>query len=142
MSSQTDEHRRAQRRVLIGPGALAVLAIAVFTLRCSPPQTTTPAAEERAVALNGAVSCSGDEIQITNNGGADWSDARVEIDSKYSRVIASIPLQQTVTLPTSGFTDSNGKPFNAASMKCQSADIQAFVKGGRGHLTATNLGGH
>jgi hypothetical protein len=141
MNSRSDEHRRAQRRVLIGICVVAVLAVAVFLLRRPASQATTVKEMDVDVTLNGAVSCSGDAIQITNNGGVGWMDARVEINSKYSRVVPSIPQNQTVTLPTAEFTDSNGKRFNPAAVECQSADIQAFVRGGRGHLTVANLGG-
>jgi len=116
---------------------VAVLAGAGFMLWRSPAQSTQ--AEAPDVALNGSVSCSGDAIQITNNGAAKWMDARVGIDSKYSRVIPSISPNETVTLPTTGFTDSNGRRFDPASMKCQSADVQAFVGRALGHLTAANL---
>jgi hypothetical protein len=137
MNSRTDEHRRAQRRVMIGIGVVAVLAAAGFLFRRSAPPPTP--AEPPEVALNGSVSCSGEAIQITNNDDANWMDARVEIDSKYARVVPEIPRRQTVTLPTTGFTDSSATRFDPASMKCHSADIQAFIRGGRGHLTAANL---
>lgn len=137
MSARADEHRRAQRRVLIGFVVLVVLIAGVIYARRSKSQP--PVQELPEVALNGAVSCSGDAIQVTNNDSANWLDARVEINSKYSRIVPSIPPRETITLPTSELTDSNSQPFNPASMKCQSADIQAFLHGSRGHLEAANL---
>jgi hypothetical protein len=138
MSGRTEEHRRAQRRVLIGFGVVAVLAAGGIFARRSVSQ---PKAEELPdVALNGAVSCSGNSIQVTNSDSSNWLDARVEINSKYARVVPSIPPRQTVTLPAAQFTDSNGKPFApSAAATCQSADVQAYVAGGRGHFQTTNL---
>jgi len=139
MSERSNEHRRAQRRVLIGWGVVAVLAVAALLVRRSA--VSQPKIEEMPdVALNGAVSCSGDAIQITNNDSANWMDARVEINSKYARVVPSIPPRQTVTLPAAQFTDSNGKPFApSGATTCQSADVQAYLLGGRGHLKMANL---
>jgi hypothetical protein len=137
MSGRTGEQRRAQRRVLIGFGVVAVLAAGGIFARRSVARPKIQEAPE--VTLNGSVSCSGDAIQVTNNDASNWLDARVEINSKYARIVPSIPPRQTITLPTSGLTDSNSQPFNAASMKCQSADIQAYVHGGRGHFQTTNL---
>jgi hypothetical protein len=139
MNNRTEEHRSAQRRVLIGFGVVAVLAGAGVIARRS---VSHPKAEEPPdVALEGAVSCSGNEIQVTNNGSAGWMEVRVEINSKYARIVPAIAPDQNVTLPTAELTDSNGTHFDPASMKCQSADIQAFVRGGQGHLKVANLEG-
>jgi hypothetical protein len=78
-------------------------------------------------------------VQVTNNDNSNWLDARVEINSKYARIVPSVPPKQTITLPTSELTDSNNRPFNAALMKCQSADIQAFLHGSRGHPETASL---
>ena len=138
MSERTREHRRAQKRVLIGWAVVAVLIVGFLVARRSV--VSQPNIEEMpAVALNGSVSCSGAAIQITNNDAFGWMDARVEVDSKYARTVPSIPPRQTVTLPTSELTDSNGGRFDPATMKCQSADVQAYMRGGRGHFTAANL---
>jgi len=137
MSEQASQHRRAQRGVLIGLGLVVVLAgVAVIARRSLVhPQTEEPP----EVTLNAAVSCSGGEVQVTNNDTATWMDARVEIDSKYARVITAIPAGQTVTLTGAQLSDSSGNRFNPLSMKCESADIQAFLRHGRGHFSSVNL---
>jgi len=141
MSEREDEHRRAQRRVLIGWGAVAVLAVAVVVARPSAVVSQPKIEELPEVALNGSVSCSDDAIQITNNDAASWLDARVEINSKYARIVPAISPYQTITLPASKLTDPAGRGFDGASAKCQSADIQAYVRGARGHFKTANLDG-
>src|SRR6185437_12206703 len=140
MSERTQEHRRAQKRVLIGWVVVAVLAGAAVVARRSAVSHQPKSEVIPEVALNGAVNCSGDAIQITNNDAANWTDARVEINSKYAHIVPSIPPRETVTLPAAQFTDSNGKPFtSSAGTTCQSADVQAYMAGGRGHFKTTIL---
>jgi hypothetical protein len=140
MNDRTSEHRRAQRRVLIGLGVVAALAGAGVIARRSVSQPKI--VEPPDVALNGSVNCSGDAVQITNNDATNWLDARVEINSKYARIVPSIPPGQTVTLPAAQLTDSSGNPFApSATAKCQSADIQAYMRGARGHFKTANLDG-
>jgi hypothetical protein len=138
MNSRNEEHRRAQRRVLIGWVVVVALGGAGVVARHS--MVAQPKIVEMPdVALNASVSCSGDAVQITNNDSASWMDARVEINSKYARIVPAISAGQTVTLPTSQLTDSGGRGFNAASTKCQSADVQAYLRGARGHFKTANL---
>ncbi len=138
MSERGEEHRRAQRRVLIGWGVVAVLA--GVAVRRSAVSDRPKVEEMPPVALNGAVSCSGDAIEITNNDATNWLDARIEINSKYSRIVPSIPSRETVTFRAAQFTDSNGKPFvPSGAVTCQSADVQAYLGGGRGHFKTTDM---
>jgi hypothetical protein len=137
MNSRSEEHRYAQRRVLIGLGVVAVLAgggVAARRFFVQPKIVEKP-----DVVLNGSVSCSGDAIQVTNNDRAAWMDARVEINSKYARIVSSVPVGETVTIRTAQLLDSSNKPFDSLSMKCESADIQAYMRGARGHFQTANL---
>jgi hypothetical protein len=115
---------------------VALAGAAVIARRSiSSPQTE----EGPEVALNASVNCSGSEVQVTNNDTAAWTDARVEIDSKYARVIPAVLAGQTITITGTQLSDSNGNRFDPLSMKCESADIQAFMRRGRGHFSSANL---
>jgi hypothetical protein len=109
---------------------LAAAGIVVATRFVSQPKRVEPP----DVRLNAALSCGDGEIQVTNNDTAGWMEARVEINSKYVRIVPAIPPAQTVSIPAAEFTDTNGRRFDS-SAKCESAGVQAFIRGGRGQYT-------
>ncbi len=90
---------------------LVVIAIGALTLLFWPSGDSSEASEQTLAAR---ISRSGAELQILNENGYAWDSCRVKINGTFDRGIGGVGSRETVSLPLSSFSASDGARLPAA----------------------------